>query len=128
MTHGSKFTMLVFNENVIVPPYCGVPRLSHQFPVEVVVAEVVIAADVVEAVVEGTVLVTKTVVEVASVVEVVFAAVAEIVLDDVQDVKMSETTIRQLSTIQNNPFFIWLLSLYFRLSSLKLPCSISCES
>jgi uncharacterized membrane protein (GlpM family) len=128
MMHGSKFTMLVFNENVIVPPYCGVPRLSHQFPVEVVVAEVVIAADVVEAVVEGTVLVTKTVVEVASVVEVVFAAVAEIVLDDVQDVKMSETTIRQLSTIQNNPFFIWLLSLYFRLSSLKLPCSISCES
>jgi hypothetical protein len=82
-------------------------------------------ADVVEAVVEGTVLVTKDVVEVATVVEVVLAAVLEIVLDDVQDVKMSETTIRQLSTIQNNPFFIWLL--FFHLILMKLPCGISCE-
>ena len=32
----------------MVPPYCGVPKLSHQFPVLVVVAETVVAVDVVD--------------------------------------------------------------------------------
>lgn len=31
----------------------------------------------------------------------------DVVLDEVQDVKIVDTTMRQLITIQRNPFFIW---------------------
>ena len=34
-------------ETVIVPPYCGIPRLSHQFPVALVVVTDVAVAEVV---------------------------------------------------------------------------------
>ena len=86
---------------VIVPPYCGVPRLSHQFPAEVVVAAVVTGADVVvdvEAVV-ATVTGTEVVVEVGVV------AGSDVVLDLAQDVKTIDITMRQVSTIQKILFF-----------------------
>lgn len=93
---------------MIVPPYCGVPRLSHQFPVEVVVAAVVTGADVVvdvEAVV-AVVTGTDVVVVVSEVVDV------DVVLDLAQDAKINDVTMRQVSTIQKTPFFIYLLFQY----------------
>jgi hypothetical protein len=86
---------------VIVPPYCGVPRLSHQFPVEVVVAAVVIEADVVVDVEAVVAVVTGTEV----VVEVGVVAGSDVVLDLAQDVKTIDITMRQVSTIQKILFF-----------------------
>jgi len=86
---------------VIVPPYCGVPRLSHQFPVEVVVAAVVIEADVVVDVEAVVAVVTGTEV----VVEVGVVAGSDVVLDLAQDVKTIDITMRQVSTIQKTLFF-----------------------
>jgi len=91
---------------VSVPPYLGAPRLSHQFPVEVVVTAVVIGEDVVvefEAADVGDTGLVVTEVEAIAVVVIG----KDVVLDEVQDVKIIDTTVRQLSTIQNNPFFIW---------------------
>jgi hypothetical protein len=86
---------------VIVPPYCGVPRLSHQFPVEVVVAAVVTGADVVVDVEAVVAVVTGTEV----VVEVGVVAGSDVVLDLAQDVKTIDITMRPVSTIQKNLFF-----------------------
>ena len=88
---------------VSVPPYCGVPRLSHQFPVEVAVTAVVTAVvDVVDVVVCRLVVVV-VVVAAAGVVEVVEVVVVDF---EEQDAKTSDVTIRQVSTIQITPFFI----------------------
>jgi hypothetical protein len=89
---------------VIVPPYCGVPRLSHQFPVEVVDAVVVtVALDVVE--VEA--IVEVLVVVITGVVVVVVGIVVElVVVDEEQDANTSDVTIRMISAIQVTPLFI----------------------
>ena len=42
--YGSKFAMSLLIRMVIVPPYCGVPSLSHQFPVAVVVVELCVSS------------------------------------------------------------------------------------
>ena len=81
-----------------VPPYCGVPRLSHQFPLAVVV--VVFTEVVVVVVVEDAVGVL--------VVDVVFVGVevgVEVWVDVLQDAKTKDATIRKVSTIQIVPFF-----------------------
>jgi molybdenum cofactor biosynthesis enzyme len=90
---------------VNVPPYCGVPRLSHQFPVEVVVTAVVTTA--VDVVVVGTtVAVDVTVVTVVAMDAVVAVVVGMLVVDELHDAKTSDITIRQVSPIQINLFFI----------------------
>ena len=92
---------------VIVPPYWGVPRLSHQFPVEVVDTIVVTAAvDVVEvgAIVEVVVVATFEVVVVV-VVDVVVGAL--VVVDEEQDANTSDIPRRKLSATQIIPFFIY---------------------
>jgi hypothetical protein len=82
---------------VIVPPYCGVPRLSHQVPVATVV--------VVDAVVVGTVVVTLVV---GFVVWVGVVVVVDVEIDVVpeQDTKTSDVIMRNVSTIQIAPLFI----------------------
>lgn len=57
--------------------------------------------------------------------EVKIVVVVVLVLEEVQDAKTIENTMRQLSTIQNNPFFIFppiLLYIYWRL--IKVFCNI----
>jgi hypothetical protein len=56
--NGSKPVISVLTRRVIVPPYCGFPRLSHQFPA---VVEVVFAVDTVVVVVLGAVAVSEVV-------------------------------------------------------------------
>ena len=53
VTYKSQAVISLFIRRIIVPPYCGVPKLSHQFPVAavVVVVVVILAAVVVEVVV-----------------------------------------------------------------------------
>jgi hypothetical protein len=88
---------------VIVPPYCGVPRLSHQFPVtEVVVGVVVIGLVVVVVVVILVVDVVILVVVVAVVLEVVFV---------VQEASSIAATNKMLKPNQINLFFNYLLLL-----------------
>ena len=84
-----------------VPPYIGVPRLSHQCPVDDVVAVVVITADeVVDVVTE--------VAGVDVVVEVVLVdvCVGDVVVDVLQDAKTSEITMVQVSSTQITPLFM----------------------
>jgi hypothetical protein len=71
---------------VIVPPYCGVPRLSHQLPVLVVVAGAVTAEEVGVAAAVN-VVTTVDVVETAPVVVVEATAVVAVVeeVDELQD-------------------------------------------
>ena len=85
---------------VIVPPYWGVPRLSHQFPVEV---EVAVTAVVAAALVVDVVLEVDIVVEV---VVTVVDVVVVVVVDELQDAKTSEITMRLVSATQIIPFFI----------------------
>jgi hypothetical protein len=96
--------LLIFTatRKVNVPPYCGVPRLSHHFPVDVVVTAVVTAAvDVVEV---GIIAVDAVDVVVLGIIFVV--DVVSVVLDDLQDANTIDITMRQVSIIQINPFFI----------------------
>jgi len=88
-----------------VPPYCGVPRLSHQFPVEVVEAVVVtVALDVVE--VEA--IVEVLVVVITEFVVVVVGIVVElVVVDEEQDANTIDVAKAKLSATQIIPFFIY---------------------
>jgi hypothetical protein len=104
--------MSVLIAKIIVPPYCGVPRLSHQFPVTAVVVAVV----VVGVVVLGVVVVVLLVV----VVVCVGVEVDEVVL--LHDAKTSDATTRQVTNIQVIPFFIQ-TSIYFRILPENLPWS-----
>jgi len=82
-----------------VPPYSGVPRLSHQFPVDVVLTVTAVAVDVLVIVVvavTASVVGTIDVVEADAVVEVV---VDVVVVDELQDAKTSEATMRKVSAI-----------------------------
>jgi hypothetical protein len=81
---------------VSVPPYCGTPSESHQFPVTAVV-------DVVE--VDGAVVIVVDVfVVVVVVVDVGVDVVVVVVL--LQDAKTIDATMRQVIAIQIVPFFI----------------------
>ena len=90
---------------VNVPPYCGVPKLSHQFPVLVVVAAVVGAVDVVDVGIAGrssgrwnnTVPLLLTVGS-----ELLYV----VVVDEEQDANTSDITMRTVSIIQMAPLFI----------------------
>jgi hypothetical protein len=96
--------LLIFTatRKVNVPPYCGVPRLSHHFPVAVVVTAVVTAeVDVVDVGIIAVDVVDVVVVGITFVVDVV-----SVVLDDLQDANTIDITMRHVSTIQINPFFI----------------------
>ena len=89
----------------MLPPYWGVPRLSHQFPVEVVVGAVE-ALDVVSVIV--TVAVAVVVVEVAAVVvtDGVEVVVALVMVDEEQDAITIDVTMRKDRAIQMVPLFI----------------------
>jgi hypothetical protein len=89
--------MSVLTRKVISPPYFGVPNLSHQLPVTVVVVGVVVELGFVVVVV---------LVAVVVVVVLVVVAVGEDVVFVVQDANTRDVTIRQVRTIQMIPFFI----------------------
>ena len=85
-----------------MPPYCGLPRLSHQFPVALVVVTLVVAVVVV---------VTFGVVAVVTI-AVVGVVVVDVIIDDVvvdllQDTKSKETTIRKVINTQVTLFFTY---------------------
>jgi hypothetical protein len=108
------------NRSVIVPPYCGVPSLSHQLPVAAVV-------DVVEIVVFG--VLVGVLVEIA--VGVLDAAIEVVVdcrivaeVDVEQDAKTSDITMRQINNIQIVPLFI--LTSLFNIFFLVIT-GISCQ-
>ena len=83
-----------------MPPYCGFPRLSHQFPA---VEAVVIEVDVGEVVL----IVVMLVVIVVFVVELLaMAVVDDEVAVFVQEVKTSRVIIRKVVTTQKDPLFI----------------------
>jgi hypothetical protein len=90
--------------SVIVPPYWGVPNLSHQCPeIGEVVTEVVITAVELVATVVATVVFVVVTWDAVVVVEEVFV---------VHDASTIAATIMQLSPSQTNRFFKFLLLLY----------------
>ena len=91
---------------VIVPPYCGVPRLSHQFPVAEVVTAVV--GDNAVVLVAILVLVLVAVLTVLIVVVVVDVDV-DVVVDELQDASSIAAIIKKLKTNQINLFFNFIL-------------------
>ena len=93
------------SRSVIVPPYCGVPWESHQFPVALVVVAVVVVA-----------VVAVVVVFVFVVVLVVVVVVVDDVVFVVQDAKIMAVTISQESTIQVIPLFIQTSLLFWDIS------------
>jgi hypothetical protein len=91
---------------VIVPPYWGVPRVSHHFPVVVVVAVMLVGVDVVDEVVD---IMAVVVVVVEIMVGVVVVAVVAVVFDELHDARTSESTRRKVIITQIALFFISLL-------------------
>jgi hypothetical protein len=97
----SKFTTLLLDAIVIVPPYCGLPRLSHQFPVAVVVTVAVAVVDVVDVAVEFVVVVV-----VITGLDVVVVVVAfGVVVDLLQDASINAAGIKKLNTSKTILFF-----------------------
>jgi hypothetical protein len=96
--------MLLEILKVHVPPYWGVPRLFHQFPVEVVLTDVVTTAVVVD-VVEIGVLVVDVVV-ITGVVEVVDVVDVAVVDEEEHDANTIDITMRKAKSPQNVPLFI----------------------
>jgi len=90
---------------VIVFPYCGVPRLSHQLPVEVVVTAVVVDCAA-ELVVVPTIVVDAVLVVVT--IEVVDVGV-EVVVDELQDANNIVVTIIKLKPNQITLLFNFIL-------------------
>ena len=90
------------NRRVIVPPYRGVPSLSHQLPVVAVVdvVEIVVLDVLVGVLVE----IATGVLDAAIEVVVDCRVVAEV--DVEQDAKTSDNTMRQINNIQIVPLFI----------------------
>jgi hypothetical protein len=98
--------MLVGNEIVNVPPYVGLPRLSHQFPVGVVVAEVVavvVTVDVGMVAVAVDVVIVVVVVVAGGMLVVVAVLV---VVEEEQDVMRKDVAIRNVSAVKMTPLFI----------------------
>jgi hypothetical protein len=101
--------MFAVCETVIVPPYCGFPRLSHQFPVALVVVTEVAVAEVV--VVDMTALV---VVVVVIGIVVVVVVVAFVVVDDLlQDASSIAATNTKDKLTQINLCFTLHLPLFY---------------
>jgi hypothetical protein len=111
---GSKPVILPEVAIVIVPPYLGVPRLSHQFPVEAVVVVTVEAVEVVDV---GIITAVVEVVVVAVAVDVTVVGVL-VVVDEEQDASTSDITIRQVNTIQIT--FPFMLSPFYLILDLIL--------
>jgi hypothetical protein len=99
LLQGSRLVKSKALERTNVPPYCGLPSLSHQLPdipvVEVVVTLVVVVVEVVET--GATVVVWVVVLE---------AVVVLVVVDVPQDAKTIDATMRRVMTSQKVPFFI----------------------
>ena len=94
--------------SIRVPPYSGVPRLSHQFPVLVVTAVEVTTPEVVD---DGITIVDVVEVddgtEIVEVVDVVAVGVGvEVVVDEVQDARTSEPAMRKVSDARRRLLFI----------------------
>jgi hypothetical protein len=93
--------MSLVDWRVIVPPYCGVPRLFHQFPAAVVAAVVVCTdVEVVGVIAEIAVVLICVVVELA----------VEVVVDvdvELQDASTIAVTVKRLTANQMNLFFIF---------------------
>jgi hypothetical protein len=87
----------LFVGRVSVPPYCGVPNLSHQFPVVALVAVVVVIWVALVVLVRGV-----EVIEEVIVVDVV----VDVFVDVEQDAKTSEMTMKLVNDNQIAPFFI----------------------
>ena len=91
---------------VIVPPYCGVPSLSHQFPVVVIVVVVAALVGVVAGAVVGVVA--------GAVVGVVVGAVVGVVVDVVdvaQDASSIPAIIKKLNPNQTILFLTFSTSI-----------------
>ena len=107
--------------SIRVPPYSGVPRLSHHFPVVVVTAVEVTTPEVVD---DGITIVE--VVEVDDGVEITVVVVDVVVVDmgavvdEVQDARTSEPTMRKVSDARRRLFFI-------QTSFAKNRCFSGCE-
>jgi hypothetical protein len=95
--------MLLEILKIHVPPYTGVPRLSHQCPVEVVLTAVVIAVDVVEV---GVITVVDVVVVTIPAVVVVVVMGVFVVVDDLHEDNTIEITMRKANSPQNVLLFI----------------------
>jgi hypothetical protein len=95
--------MLLEILKIHVPPYTGVPRLSHQCPVEVVLTAVVIAVDVVEV---GVITVVDVVVVTIPAVVVVVVTGVLVVVDDLHEANTIEITMRKANSPQNVLLFI----------------------
>jgi hypothetical protein len=93
----------------MVPPYTGVPKVSHQLPV--LVAVVLTAAVVVLVVVLGWTALEVVIEVVIGVWVDVVEGVIDVLVEVVQDVKITTITIRQVIANQIVPLFI--LSSYF---------------
>jgi hypothetical protein len=104
---GSNVTMSLVDWRVIVPPYCGVPRLFHQLPAAAVV-EVVVFTDT-EVVV---VIVEVVVVLIWVVVEPVCEVIVEVDVE-LQDASTIAVIVNRLTANQMNLFFIFLSFLIF---------------
>lgn len=93
------------------------PRLSHQFPVEVVVAVTVVELDGVE--VDTIIVVLVAVVELV-VVAVALAVVVEaiVLVDEEQDANTNDITMRKISDNEISPLFMY--ASYFINNSSKL--------
>ena len=92
---------------VNLPPYCGVPRLSHQLPVEVVVTAVVVdcAAELVVLTIDVDVVLGVVTIEVVDV-------GVEVVVDELQDANNIAVTINKLKLNQITLFFNFILHIY----------------
>ena len=86
----------------MVPPYCGVPILSHQFPELVVDAATVVAVSVVDVDVVGVIVVAVVVV----LVEVVGVTVVDVVVELLQDANNNDIARRKDNDAKIIPFFI----------------------
>ena len=101
---GSKFVMFWLIRMFIVFPYCGVPRLSHQLPVEVVVTAVVVdcAAELVVLTIDVDVVLGVVTIEVVDV-------GVEVVVDELQDANNIVVTIIKLKPNQITLLFNFIL-------------------
>ncbi len=97
--------MSLFVRMVNVPPYCGTPSLSHQFPVAAFVVDDVVIA--------GLVVVVEVGADVTLVVEVgmdvVLVVVLVVVFDAAQDESNIAVSIKKLKHNQIHLFFNFLL-------------------
>jgi hypothetical protein len=94
---GSKFTISAASRRVAVPPYCGLPSLSHQLAAVTVVVEVVLEVGIVVVVDAGFDVVVTVVVDVVIWFEV------EVGLE--QDTRTNDDTIKHVNIIQMAPLF-----------------------